>query len=128
MAILAAFVGGFLLVRKHGESEAAASAGRVARCLQAGGHAASVESSSTGARQVAVPHGPGALGPDVTLESSTTYVSFLGSEDEAAWFEGQLRQAPGSSPALVDHRGNAVVTFGSTATAGERAAISACLS
>jgi hypothetical protein len=63
----------------------------------------------------------------VTLQSSKTYISFLPSEDEAAWFEGQLRQAPGFTPGLVTHRGNALVTFGSTATTAERAAISACL-
>lgn len=120
-------VGGFLYARERDDSGSAASAGRVARCLQAGGASASVESSSTGARQVAVTHGRGALGPNVTLQSSKTYISFLPSEDETAWFEGQLRQAPGFTPGLVTHQGNALVTFGTTATTGERAAITACL-
>jgi hypothetical protein len=120
-------VGGFLYARGRDDSGTSVSAGRAARCLQTRGTSASMESSSTGARQVAVTHGRGAIGPNVTLQSSKTYISFLPSEDEAAWFEGQLRQAPGFTPGLVTHQGNALVTFGKTATTGERAAITACL-
>ena len=120
-------VGGFLYARDGDDSGPSASAERVLSCLQAGGASAALESSSTGARQVAVHHGRAAIGPNVTLESSKTYISFLPSEDEAAWFEGQLRQAPGFTPGLATHRGNALVTFGSTATAGERTAITGCL-
>jgi hypothetical protein len=123
----ALLVGGFLYAWGRDDATSSASANRVARCLQTRGTSASIESSSTGARQVAVTHARGAIGPNVTLQSSKTYISFLPSEDEAAWFEGQLRQAPGFTPGLVTHQGNALVTFGSTATNGERAAITACL-
>jgi hypothetical protein len=125
--IVAVVVGGFLYARQRDDASSSASANRVARCLQTRGTSASIESSSTGARQVAVSHGRGPIGPNVTLQSSKTYISFLPSEDEAAWFEGQLRQAPGFTPGLVTHHGNALVTFGSTATTGERATITACL-
>jgi hypothetical protein len=120
-------VGGFLYARQGDESSSSATAERVRRCLQTGGTPASIESSSTGARQVAVTHGRGAVGPNVTLQSSKTYISFLPSADEAAWFEGQMRQAPGFDPGLVTRSGNALVTFGSTATPAERAAIAACV-
>jgi hypothetical protein len=127
LVVAALIVGGFLYARRDDDDGSAASAARVARCLQARGALASVESSSTGARQVAVTHGRAPIGPKVTLESSKTYVSFLPSESEAAWFEGQLRQAPGFTPGLVAHSGNALVTFGSTATPRERATITVCL-
>jgi hypothetical protein len=124
--VVALLAGGYLYARRDDDGSSAAAA-RVARCLHARGATASVESSSTGARQVAVTHGSAAIAPKVTLASSKTYVSFLPSESEAAWFEGQLRRAPGFSPGLVTHSGTALVTFGSTATPRERATITACL-
>jgi hypothetical protein len=128
LIVLAALVlGGFLYARSRDDSASAADASRTLRCLEAARVPASIEKSSTGANQVAVEHGRGALGPNVTLTSSKTYVSFLPSADEAAWFEGELRRAPGMRPDLVAHKGNALVTFGSTASAAERAAITACL-
>jgi hypothetical protein len=128
LIVLAALVlGSVLYARTRDDSASAAGAERTVRCLQAARVQATIEKSSTGAHQVAVEHGRGAIGPNVTLVSSKTYVSFLPSADEAAWFESELRRAPGMRADLVTHRDNALVTFGSTASAAERAAITTCL-
>ena len=130
MALLvlgAVAVGGFLWLRGRDDVSGSAAAEGVRQCLDAASVPAAIETSSTGQRQVAVTHGPGKIGPNVTLQSSKTYVSILESEEQAAWFESQLRTAPGFAPDAVTHKGNAVVTFGTTATPADRALIAGCL-
>jgi hypothetical protein len=127
LVLAALVIGGFLWLRGGDDASDSAAANGVLQCLNAAQVPATIETSSTGQRQVAVTHGPGQIGQNVTLQSSKTYVSFLESEEQAAWFEGQLRAAPGSSPDAVTHRGNAVVTFGTTASPAVRALISSCL-
>jgi hypothetical protein len=64
----------------------------------------------------------------VTLEDSTTYVSFTSSPDEASWWRSELAgMPPGGDPSLFVQEGRALVAYGMTSTPEERAAIEACL-
>ena len=95
-------------------------------CLQSAGRPATIETSSTGKRQVAIAHGPVKISENVTLVNPTTYISFLPSADEAAWRAAQLRQAPEIADDSVVSSGNAFVQYGAGATAADRAAVASC--
>src|SRR5436190_8455129 len=121
---LLVLVGGWLLVHREGGGGGGdASADLVLSCLQGEGRQVRIVTSSTGERQVEVTHGPARISPNMTLESSDTDIAFLPSENEAAWWQGQLQQAPVYAAGSVEHRGRVLVIYGQTATSEERTAI-----
>ena len=117
------------MYQKHDSAGAAgaADAERVRGCLQSAGRPATIETPSTGKQQVAIAHGPVKISENVTLVNSTTYISFLPSADEAAWWAAQLRQAPEIADDSVVSSGTAFVQYGAGATAADRAAVASCL-
>ena len=125
-SILALIVG-FAVYRNHSGAAAGTEPERVRDCLRATGRRATVETSSTGQRQVALAHGPVQIEQHVTLENSTTYVSFMGSAKEAAWWADQLRQAPEIPDDSVVASGSAFVQYGVGVNAADRAAVASCL-
>ena len=100
----------------------------VVTCLQASHLTASATTSSTGTPQVEIEHGSAQISANTTLVDSHTDIAFFDSEEQAAWWENGLRQAPGVASDSVTHAGDAVVVWGATATAAERSTIAACLS
>lgn len=117
-------VAGFAFHRTHG-GKAAADA--VRDCLRSAGRPATIETSSTGEPQVAIPHGPVQVSEHVILQNSTTYISFMESPDKAAWWADQLRQSPDIPDDSVASSGNAFVQYGTGATAADRTAVASCL-
>jgi hypothetical protein len=129
-ATIVLLLAGVFVFRKHEGADAAGAVGaeRVQACLRAAGKPSSIETSSTGQRQVAIAHGPVQISANVTFQNSTTYISFMRSADEAAWWVDQLRPSPDIPDDSVVSSGNAFVHYGAGATTAERAAVSSCLS
>ena len=125
-ALVAVLGGGYLKLRPH-DADAAADTNAALACLQAGGRSAAIETSSTGQPQIALLHGSVRVSDNVTLENSKTYITFMRSPDEAAWWADQLRQAPDIPDDSVVSSGNAFVQYGAGATAADRAAVAVCL-
>jgi hypothetical protein len=127
--LLTLVITGFTLYRKHDHSSAgSADATLVRDCLQSAGRRATIETSSTGTRQVAIAEGPVKVSSNTTLENATTYISFMSSASEAAWWVDQLRASAGISEGSLSQSGSAFVQWGPGATAAERTAVASCLS
>jgi hypothetical protein len=125
--LIVLLVTGFAVYRAHCGSAAGSQADAVRDCLRGAGRPASIETSSTGERQVAIAHGPMQVSEHVTIQNSKTYISFMKSPDDAAWWAGQLRQSPDIPDDSVASAGNAFVQYGTGATAADRAAVTSCL-
>ena len=125
LILVLVLVAGFAVYRKDGA--ASSEADSVRTCLQAAGTPATVMTSSTGQPQVAIAHGPVQIADHVTLQNSTTYISFLPSADEAAWWAAELRESPDIPDDSIVSSGNAFVQYSAGATSAVRAAVAGCL-
>jgi hypothetical protein len=126
-AVSAALGGAWLVKHRHRAAGAREDPAAVLACLQASHLTASATTSSSGVPQIEVEHGSGRISPNTTLVDTQTDIAFFDSEASAAWWESGLRQAPGADAGSVTHVENAVVVWGTTATAAERSAIAACV-